>query len=68
MVNFQTLIAELLKSGFTQTALAQHADCGRSAINMLATGKNTTPLYDIGAELVKLHKKNVGGVIPTMDD
>lgn len=58
-MNFQTVITELTKLGYTQTAIAAECGCAKSTITEIKLGAIAMPSWDLGQKLSDLHKRAV---------
>jgi hypothetical protein len=50
-MDWTSLIAELVKCGYTQPKIAEHCKCGQATISDLASGKTTEPRHSLGESL-----------------
>ena len=55
-MNFQRLIKDLIKLGWTQSAIAKEIGCSQPNVARLLKDKNTSPIWDVGNELIVLHE------------
>ena len=57
--NFQRIVRDLLKAGWTTTAIADHVGISQQAISRIKIGKATHIRYENGAALIELHNKEM---------
>ena len=53
--NFQTIIMDLRKAGWTHSKIADHVGVSRTYITQIANGDRNNPGYDLGRKLVGMH-------------
>ncbi len=59
-MTFQQVIRYLIKQGYTQTALAEHAGCSQSNIARLMREPEAEPKYSTGMYLMDLYFEEGG--------
>lgn len=58
-MNWQELVSDLIKSGMTQTEIAEAAKCTQPFISELYTGRKKSCDYEIGVVLVRMRDKTM---------
>lgn len=59
-VNFQTIISDLQKAGFTQTEIAEKIGVKQSTVCSLLKGDTKEPRFFAGDSLISLHREICG--------
>ena len=59
-VNFQNIISDLQKAGFTQTEIAEKIGVKQSTVCSLAKGATKEPRFFAGDTLISLHREICG--------
>jgi hypothetical protein len=57
-MNFQNIILDLQRAGFSQDYIAKLCGCVQGTISAIALGKTTNPTFSVGFELQKLHRRH----------
>lgn len=61
-VDFQRLVADLVRAGITQPQIAAGVGCGQSTISDLIRGATREPRYALGQRLIAI--AHTHGVVP----